>query len=146
MDVNIISLFQYYLSLGKGRNHSLKQYCINFPSPKDTLCQVWLYIGPVLATTTGTFWYKNWNIKPLTSYHFIFIPWTAQPPIVSIEIKSFKPIVLLQYFWFKILRWKLMCDTISNFRCLQIYVTVSIWSHERLSTWSSHVYWWPLLL
>ena len=55
---NRFSLFLNYLSLEKGRALHLNK--LEFPSPKDALCQVWLKL-------TQWFWRRRWKCEKFTT-------------------------------------------------------------------------------
>ena len=55
--INIFLLFHYNLPLEKGRALHLSQ--LESPSPKDALCQVWLYLAQ-------WFWRRRWKCVKFT--------------------------------------------------------------------------------
>ena len=55
--VNVFLLFHNYLHLEKGEALNLNK--LEFPSPKDTLCQVWLKLAQ-------WFWRRRWKCEKFT--------------------------------------------------------------------------------
>ena len=56
--VNVFSLFRNYLPLEKGRALHLNK--LEFPLPKDALCQVWLKLAQ-------WFWRRRWKCEKFTT-------------------------------------------------------------------------------
>ena len=68
--INVILLFHNYLPLEKGRALQLNK--LEFPSPKDALCQIWLKLAQ-----------RFWRRKMLSKYdHYFAIisPWERERP------------------------------------------------------------------
>ena len=69
-----ISLFRNHLPLEKGRGPFLNK--LDFPIPKDSLCQVWLKMTYLVVLET-----KIFKFRPCFFRYFIIIfPWNGRDP------------------------------------------------------------------
>ena len=85
--VNVFSLFHYYLPLEKGRALHLKKH--ELPSPKDTLCQVWLKLAHFFWRR---FFFKLVNIFSLL---VIISRWKRAGPFIWTNLNSLHPRILV---------------------------------------------------
>ena len=94
--VNVFSLFRYYLPLEKGVALHLKK--LEFPSPNDALCQVWLKLGQWFLRR----FLKFVNVFSLFHYYLTLDKGGA---LHSNKLESSLPKDALWRVWLKLTQW-----------------------------------------
>ena len=95
--INVFWLFQNYLPLEKGRALHLKK--LEFPSPKDALCQVWLKLAQ-------WFWRRRFfNFVNVFSLFRNYLPLEKGGALHLNKLESPSPKDALCQVWLKLAQW-----------------------------------------